>query len=673
MPIGDDVLEIKGNTASAVTALEALDAQLEKLNQTSQGISAELIRGFNAANGAVKGTTVSVGVLATAVAAATAGINLALAGVKAAYEATVGIFVDVVTAGAQAETIARKLDTAWANAANRIGLTRAELDALAESLGKANAIDDDVLKNLEARLLTFDKIGRDNFLRVLPIVLNTAANSGQSLETVMTSLGRALQDPAHNVSAIANNVISLSNETKTLAKELALAGDVIGAQNAILAELEARTQGAAEAAATTFAAAQSRASIAVNELYEKIAISLMPAFIEFVNGIATAIDAIGPFVPMLVEAAQGFVSNALGASDFTAAMKDLPTIMANVAVGVADVAKALLTMGLRWELVKLQAAHFFMTIEDYLVSLEDITESRLARFFAGWENTFTNIGNFATTVFSNIWLNFGKFWADLLSKITGGGGEEFTWTPITEGYEKAIAKLPAITEAKMSEAHVQVALGIAKISQELDRSWVDVGNKAKGGPGTPLPVPAPGSTVVPPMPPKKRSREDEAAARKDEKQVWKDMAADFKFAMRPFAEFGAMAKKGFDTPWKKAEREAEEKKRKDLLPKKGADKGFQSEAIDLLSLHSRIQSAALSAGKDQEKAAIIETEKHAKETKELNKKLYDLFTKAPGESAKRLADAISPTLGTALRAAGIAAEAIPVVVRTLNHMKGRAG
>lgn len=678
MPIGDDVLEIRGNTASAVTALENLDVQLQKLNETSQAISAELVKGFSQAEKEIQTTSNSVGLLATAMGGAMVAAQAAIGIMKAGFSAVVGTIKEVVEAGAQAETTAKKLDVAWENASKRIGLTRREMDAFAESLGKTAAIDDDVLKDLEARLLTFDQIGRDNFLRVLPVALNTAANSGRSLETTMESLGRALQDPAHNVSAISNNVVSLSAATKELAKDLAEAGDIVGAQNVILAELEARTKGGAAAAATTFAAAQSRAAIAVNELYEKIAVNLLPAFTDFLNDVGRAVDEVGLLLPNIIELSKQFGNVALAALGFNGTMDELPSAVEVVRTAIASCAIVLNNWELLWVRLGLQVN---MVLEDVVNEFNKVNVAIDAAIdkIQEWFDVFmlgakgadkVEVGGFALkglekAIESQV-QKLDKGPRDAINKIVIGMKDEF-------------AKLEGVADDGMSLTQAKIQQRIAEIDKILmDSGLAALTPKGAVGPNVAVPVPAPGSDKIPPAPPKKKTREQLAEERKEQKELWKQVGIDMKNIGKGLFGFGPLVasfqKPGDFSNTKEAIRARDAKEREEARARiKDTDKGFQSEAVDLIDFATKLQTAALSEGKNEEKRAAIEAEKHLKEIKDTNKRLFEIFTKQPEEAARRLAAAMGPQVAAAYEAAAAIANPITELVKKIPTLPARAG
>lgn len=75
----------------------------------------------------------------------------------------------------------------------------------------------------------------------------------------------------------------------------------------------------------------------------------------------------------------------------------------------------------------------------------------LAWFGRNWREIFTDIFNFTTTVFSNMWTNITSFFTELWDWIASGGQDafQFTWTPLTEGFKATMEALPKIAERQI--------------------------------------------------------------------------------------------------------------------------------------------------------------------------------------------------------------------------------
>ena len=130
------------------------------------------------------------------------------------------------------------------------GFTSKQLQKMASELqGKTIFGDEEILKDATAQLLTFTNIAGVQFARTQLAALNLATRLGGDLKSASIQLGKALNDPIANLSALGRSGIQFSEEQKKVIKELAETNRLAEAQTLILDELEKQYGGAAEAAA----------------------------------------------------------------------------------------------------------------------------------------------------------------------------------------------------------------------------------------------------------------------------------------------------------------------------------------------------------------------------------------------------------------------------------------
>tara|TARA_Y100001973_G_C5201290_1_gene337879 strand:+ start:421 stop:2427 length:2007 start_codon:yes stop_codon:yes gene_type:complete len=129
------------------------------------------------------------------------------------------------------------------------GFTSEELQKMAADLQKTSLFgDEDILKNATAQLLTFTNITGEQFAKTQKIALDLATRLDGDLKSASIMLGKALNDPVANLSALSRAGIQFSTDQKTLIKSLVETGDIAKAQTIILEELERQYGGSAEAA-----------------------------------------------------------------------------------------------------------------------------------------------------------------------------------------------------------------------------------------------------------------------------------------------------------------------------------------------------------------------------------------------------------------------------------------
>ena len=131
-----------------------------------------------------------------------------------------------------------------------VGYTSQQLQTMASNLqAKTLFGDEDILQNATAQLLTFTNITGDQFARTQQAALDLATRLDGDLKGASIQLGKALNDPVANLSALSRSGIQFSDEQKEVIKSMAETGRLAEAQTLILDELNKQYGGSAEAAA----------------------------------------------------------------------------------------------------------------------------------------------------------------------------------------------------------------------------------------------------------------------------------------------------------------------------------------------------------------------------------------------------------------------------------------
>jgi len=149
----------------------------------------------------------------------------------------------------QAKAIAQ-VEAGLRSTGGQVGYTSKQLQDMASSLqGKTLFGDEDILQNATAQLLTFTNISGDQFARTQQAALDLATRLDGDLKGASIQLGKALNDPVANLSALSRSGIQFSEEQKEVIKSLAESGRLAEAQSLILDELNSQYGGSAQAAA----------------------------------------------------------------------------------------------------------------------------------------------------------------------------------------------------------------------------------------------------------------------------------------------------------------------------------------------------------------------------------------------------------------------------------------
>ena len=171
------------------------------------------------------------------------GVTAGIAGIKSFIDSSIDAFREQEKAVAQVKAGIE----ATGNAA---GLSLRQLKEEATALQRETLFgDEEILKNATAQLLTFTNITGENFKRTQAAALDLATRLDGDLKSASIQLGKALNDPVANLSALSRSGIQFSKEQKEVIKTLTESGKLAEAQSIILDELNKQYGGSAQAAA----------------------------------------------------------------------------------------------------------------------------------------------------------------------------------------------------------------------------------------------------------------------------------------------------------------------------------------------------------------------------------------------------------------------------------------
>ena len=186
-----------------------------------------------------------------------------------------------------------QVNAGLASVGDAVGYTSKELQKMASDLQNNSLFgDEEILKGVTAQLLTFTNITNKEFSRTQRVALDLATRLDGDLKSASIQLGKALNDPIANLSALSRSGIQFSKEQKALIKSLAETNRLADAQNIILDELEKQYGGSAEAAAKAGTGPFKQLANSIGDLSE-----------EFGKIIA---EFLLPFVERLKEMVSGF-------------------------------------------------------------------------------------------------------------------------------------------------------------------------------------------------------------------------------------------------------------------------------------------------------------------------------------------------------------------------------
>ena len=227
------------------------------------------------------------------------------------------MFKDFIVDAAESAKIGRLTNAVIASTKGVANVTAAAVDKLTQSLSNKTAVDDELIQNAANVLLTFTKVrnevgkGNDIFNQGTKAALNMSAALGTDLQGATMTIGKALNDPVRGITALTRAGIQFTQQQKDQIKAMVAAGDTLGAQKIILAELETQFGGAAEAAASPL----ERLKVVTENLGEKVGGFLLPYIERFADFVVERI------VPGLEDFIEGFENGTGAGGDFADKIK----------------------------------------------------------------------------------------------------------------------------------------------------------------------------------------------------------------------------------------------------------------------------------------------------------------------------------------------------------------
>ena len=165
------------------------------------------------------------------------------------------------------------------------------LVSAADKLGKSTLFDQEDFTATFKLFTSFRNIGVDAYERVGEAAADIATKLGTEPKEAALQLAKALEDPAKQVTALARSGTVFTDQQKEQIKTLQQSGDLLGAQEIILKEIEAQYGGAAKAAgAAGFAGALDSTGEAWRDFLEALGESNESGAVDFLNGVTKGLE-----------------------------------------------------------------------------------------------------------------------------------------------------------------------------------------------------------------------------------------------------------------------------------------------------------------------------------------------------------------------------------------------
>ena len=178
----------------------------------------------------------------------------------------------------------KQVEAGIASTGGAAGFTSDHLKEMADDMGRLTAtLNQDILQNVTAQLLTFTNITGQAFEEAQMAALNLSARMGTDLRSSAMMVGRALNDPIQGLTALSRAGVQFTNDQREAVKALIETGDAAGAQAIILQELETQFGGSAEAAGDAFSHMKN-ASIELGQAYGELISNAITPMVEQITG-----------------------------------------------------------------------------------------------------------------------------------------------------------------------------------------------------------------------------------------------------------------------------------------------------------------------------------------------------------------------------------------------------
>ena len=214
------------------------------------------------------------------------------AAIAIAGTALVRFGIDSIKAAEDARVASKRIDTI-AESMNLFGseskAVSSRIQEYAESQERLLAVDADVIKGTQAKLLTFKELAKTAdttggaFDRATIAAVDLAAAGFGSAESNAIQLGKALNDPIKGISALTRSGITFTESEKEKIKTLVESGQTLEAQNMILGAIETQVGGTAAATATS----SEKMRLGFESVKDAVGAALLPAFDKLATFMST--------------------------------------------------------------------------------------------------------------------------------------------------------------------------------------------------------------------------------------------------------------------------------------------------------------------------------------------------------------------------------------------------
>jgi phage-related protein len=189
------------------------------------------------------------------------------------------------------------------------GLTAKEMAEMAGNMSAASGqslFSDDAILGAQNVLATFTNIKGENFGSATQSILDMSQALGMDLDSAAMQVGKALNDPVAGLAALSRSGVQFTADQEAMIKAMVEAGNVAGAQEIMMAELNTQFGGSAAAAVDTYAGQQVVLKEKFADIQQTLGEALMPILMEFGTFMA---DTVVPIIADVVTSLSGWITS----------------------------------------------------------------------------------------------------------------------------------------------------------------------------------------------------------------------------------------------------------------------------------------------------------------------------------------------------------------------------
>ena len=277
-----------------------------------------------------------------------------------------GVVKSLIDEQIEMEGAQSRLQAALNTTGHQTNETVESLSKYASALQDTTGVSDGLMVSNMAFLTTFTNIkgtlsdGTSVFRKAAETVLDLTAAASQgritfeTLRTNTTQLGKALNDPIKGMTALSKAGTTFDDSTKSLVKTLVLSGNLLGAQELILKEINKQYSGTA--GIDSYEKRSRELGSAVGDLQKKIGKLLLPGvkevqrqminlvksmdvgkILSFGTAIAAASATVYIIVPRIIAMHKAMVAAGSAAAMFTGGAKAIQTVLKLLAAVIGTV------------------------------------------------------------------------------------------------------------------------------------------------------------------------------------------------------------------------------------------------------------------------------------------------------------------------------------------------